>query len=221
MNTFFYVIYPYVCLSIMACGLPLRYLYAPGQWNARSSQFFERRLLLWGSTMFHVGILLSLGGHVVGLLIPSSLFAKMGISHELHVRVAFVAGQAVAPLVLTGLGLLIYRRLCLPTLRCTTSAGDWLALALVCVAALTGGYQVFVAHVSAFDTVAPWVQSVLALSPQPELMREVPLFLQIHVINGFTLAAVLPFTRLVHIFSAPVTYPVAAPVLYRQRYEHL
>ena len=66
MNTFFYVIYPYVCLSIMACGLPLRYLYAPGQWNARSSQFFERRLLLWGSTMFHVGILLSLGGHVVG-----------------------------------------------------------------------------------------------------------------------------------------------------------
>ena len=100
-------------------------------------------------------------------------------------------------------------------------AGDWLALVLVGVAALTGGYQVFIAHASALDTVAPWVQSVLTLNPQPQLMHEVPLFLQIHVINGFTLAATLPFTRLVHIFSAPITYPVAAPVLYRQRYEHL
>ena len=221
MNTFFYVIYPYVCLSIMACGLPLRYLYTPGQWNARSSQFFERRLLLWGSTMFHAGILLSLGGHVVGLLVPASVLAMLGVSHEMHESMAFLAGQAVTPLVLAGLGLLVYRRLRLPALRCTTSAGDWLALVLVGVAALTGGYQVFIAHASALDTVAPWVQSVLTLNPQPQLMRDVPLFLQLHVINGFALAATLPFTRLVHIFSAPVTYPVAAPVLYRQRYEHL
>ena len=46
----------------------------------------------------------------------------------------------------------------------------------------------------------------------------VPLFLQLHVLSGLTIFALLPFTRLVHIFSVPLSYVTFPFTIYRRRW---
>jgi nitrate reductase gamma subunit len=48
-------------------------------------------------------------------------------------------------------------------------------------------------------------------------MTEAPLSYQIHAVVGMALFALWPFTRLVHAFSAPVTYLFRPYIVYRSR----
>jgi len=44
----------------------------------RSRQLLERRLLKWGSPLFHYGALAAIGGRVLGILIPQSATGAVG-----------------------------------------------------------------------------------------------------------------------------------------------
>jgi nitrate reductase gamma subunit len=50
------------------------------------------------------------------------------------------------------------------------------------------------------------VQSILYLHPEPELVREVEGVYKLHLFLGMSVFLFFPFTRLVHIWSAPFTY---------------
>lgn len=215
---FSYVVYPYLCLAIMACGLVLRYIYAPEQWNARSSQLLEQRFLRVGAPLFHVGILLSFGGHIIGLVLPDAVLRFFGISMHAHALAASLAGKIIAPVVIVGLAILLYRRLSDKRVAATSSIADVLILLLIGINACTGFYQAYFAHYPVFSTVGPWLRTVLSLAPAPGLMVNVPSFLQLHIMSGFTIFALLPFTRLVHIFSVPVTWLRFPKTIYRKRY---
>ena len=52
-----WVVVPYVSLAIFVVGHYWRYKYDKFGWTTRSSQLYERRLLRWGSPLFHFGIL--------------------------------------------------------------------------------------------------------------------------------------------------------------------
>jgi nitrate reductase gamma subunit len=56
-----------------------------------------------------------------------------------------------------------------------------------------------------------------SLQPDPSLMSDVPFFFQLHVLTATTLFLLWPFTRLVHVFSAPLGYLVRPYVVYRSR----
>lgn len=213
-----FVVYPYVCLAVMACGLLLRYTYAQDQWNARSSQFLEARLLFLGGFIFHFGILLSLGGHIVGLVLPPEALRAVGISAQAHAAMAGIMGMLLAPMVLLGILILLLRRMTVTPVRVTTRCTDIIVLLLIGFNAATGLYQAYVAHFDAFTTIGPWLRGVLVFAPAPGRMVSVPLFLQLHVLSGLTIFALLPFTRLVHIFSAPLTYLAFPFTLYRRRW---
>ena len=58
---------------------------------------------------------------------------------------------------------------------------------------------------------------MLVLQPRPERMVEVAVSFKLHVIAGFLLLAIWPFTRLVHVVSAPVGYVTRPYVVYRSR----
>lgn len=221
MLDWFFGIYPYICLSVLAVGLVFRYVATPGQWNARSSELFERTALRIGSPVFHFAILLSFMGHVGGLLPPQKLLAAFGLSTDVHLAIATFMGKFLAPLVLAGLGLLLYRRLHVPEVRATTVPMDITVVVLILINASTGFYQAFIAHFGVFTTVAPWLRSVLTLSPDPTLMSTVPLFMQLHVVSACTLFALLPFSRLIHLFSAPFTYVIRPFIVYRKRYGNI
>ena len=69
--------------------------------------------------------------------------------------------------------------------------------------------------------VSPWLRSILTLRPDASLMSGVPLAFQIHVVAANLMFALWPFTRLVHVFSAPLGYLTRPYVVYRSRDERL
>jgi nitrate reductase gamma subunit len=48
-------------------------------------------------------------------------------------------------------------------------------------------------------------------------MEGVPLLFQLHVLSAWALFALWPFTRLVHVFSAPIGYLFRPYIVYRSR----
>src|SRR5690606_2714949 len=73
--------YPYLCLTVFLVGSWLRFDREQYTWKTGSSQLLRRRQLMWGSNLFHVGILIIFVGHAVGLLTPIWIFDAVGISH--------------------------------------------------------------------------------------------------------------------------------------------
>ena len=65
-DTFFWVLLPYVALTSFVVGHVWRYRRDGYTWTARSTQLLERRLLFVGSFAFHLGMLGVIGGHVIG-----------------------------------------------------------------------------------------------------------------------------------------------------------
>jgi nitrate reductase gamma subunit len=52
-----------------------------------------------------------------------------------------------------------------------------------------------------------WANGILTLDPAaPQLIKDVALVYKLHIILGLTLFLITPFTRLVHIWSAPVWF---------------
>jgi len=71
------------------------------------------------------------------------------------------------------------------------------------------------------ETISPWFRSLWVLHPRVELMTSIPAAFAVHIVLASLLFCLWPFTRLVHAFSAPVTYPLRPYVVYRSRDERL
>ena len=69
-NEFLFGFYPYLCMAVYFLGSWARFDRSQYTWRSQSSQFLRRRQLIWGSVLFHVGILLLFFGHFFGLLTP-------------------------------------------------------------------------------------------------------------------------------------------------------
>ena len=67
------------------------------------------------------------------------------------------------------------------------------------------------------ETISPWLRSIFTLNPKIDLMLGAPLDFQLHVIAGILLIAIIPYTRLVHMFSAPIGYVTRPYIVYRSR----
>ena len=91
-----WVAIPYASIAVFVVGHIWRYRYDKFGWTTRSSQTYENRLLRWGSPMFHLGILMVLAGHVVGLLIPREWLYAIGITEEAYHIGATVLGSFAA-----------------------------------------------------------------------------------------------------------------------------
>lgn len=221
MNEFFFCAWPYICLSIFTLGLLARYIATPGEWNSRSSNLFAKKSLMTGSYLFHYAIILTFFGHMIGLLIPQALLTQLGFNLQVHTVVAQVAGDILAPCVFIGLAILLARHFFSREVWATTLPMDLVVILLIMWLACTGGYQDYMGHYDAFDTVAPWVRGILTLQPRPELMADVPAYLKVHACVGFFILACIPFSRLVHFISFPFTWFLRPIVSYRRRYENL
>src|SRR5512142_793453 len=91
-NTALFGLYPYVCLSVFLIGSVLRFDRDQYTWRSQSSQLLRRKELIWGSNLFHVGILIIFAGHFVGLLTPVAVFEMLGISHTFKQVLAMSVG---------------------------------------------------------------------------------------------------------------------------------
>ncbi|MFF2516518.1 respiratory nitrate reductase subunit gamma [Streptomyces sp. NPDC058086] len=217
-----WVVLPYVALAVFILGHVWRYRYDKFGWTTRSSQLYESRLLRIGSPLFHFGILVVLLGHIGGLVIPKSWTETAGISeHTYHIG-AVVLGTIAGVATVGGLAILIYRRRTVGPVFSATTRNDkamYVSLALTIVLGLSatvaanvvgGGYDYR-------ETISPWFRSIFYLQPEPDLMADAPVLFQLHAISALLLFAFWPFTRLVHMLTAPVGYLTRPYIVYRSR----
>ncbi|MER5794446.1 respiratory nitrate reductase subunit gamma [Streptomyces sp. NPDC001980] len=221
MTTLLWGALPYTACALLVAGLAWRYRYDKYGWTSRSSQVYESRLLDIASPVFHYGILFVLAGHLVGLFVPASWTRSLGVGEHTYHLFSLYGGTLAGVLTVAGLALLLYRRRTrAPVLRATTTNDK--VMYLVLVAAIVLGMTAKLSHTSGdgYDyraTIAPWARSLFTLQPKTALMAGVPLLYRIHTVIGMLLIALVPYTRLVHMFSAPVLYLFRPYVVYRSR----
>ncbi|MGO8737422.1 respiratory nitrate reductase subunit gamma [Rhodoblastus sp.] len=203
--------YPYLCLTIFLLGSAIRFDREQYSWRSGSSQLLRRKQLLWGSNLFHVGILIIFLGHLVGLLTPIVVFETLGIPHFAKQLLAMAVGGIAGLMCLAGLLLLLQRRLTDPRIRKTSSFSDIAILYMLLAQLLLGLSTIFVSaqHLDGGEMVKfmTWAQGVLTLqSGNWQVVADVSPIFKMHLVLGMTIFLVFPFTRLVHIWSAPVWY---------------
>ncbi|KOR89546.1 respiratory nitrate reductase subunit gamma [Paenibacillus solani] len=221
LDQFLWVIFPYLCMVIFVGGHIYRYRHDQFNWTAKSSEFIEKKHLKLGSLMFHLGIIPVIGGHIAGLGIPKEWMEAIGVSDHLYHIGAMYIGSLFGFLTLGGMLLLTARRLTIRNVRKLSSASDIIVNLLLLFIVLMGMYSTIVTNVvdPAFDyrsTISVWFRNLFILRPDAGLMGTVPISFQIHILAGFFIFALWPFTRLVHVWSVPLNYVGRSYILYRK-----
>ena len=209
-NELLFQIYPYVALSVFFIGSLVRFDHSMYTWRSGSSQLLSSKGMRIGSNMFHVGILVVLGGHIVGLLTPHSVYTLF-ISQEHKQLLAMVVGGFFGFLCLIGMLILLWRHLFNPRIRATDNWRNVLLLVLLLAQLLLGLYSIVQSshHLdgSVMTLLADWAQRIATFrGGAAELISGVHWVYKAHIILGLTLFLVTPFTRLVHIWSIPLEY---------------
>lgn len=211
LNNALYGWYPYVALSVFLLGSVVRFDHSQYTWRTGSSQLLRRRQLSWGSNLFHLGILAIFGGHLVGLLTPVWIFEMLGVSHTFKQLLAMGFGGAAGVACWVGIALLAHRRLFDARIRANSSFADT-AILLLLWAQLTLGLATIPVSAQHLDggemlKFMAWAQGVLRLQPGiAAVVADVSPVFKLHLFLGMTVFLVFPFTRLVHVWSAPVWY---------------
>lgn len=211
MNEFFFGIYPYIALSVLLIGSIARYERDPFTWKTSSSQLLRRKQLVVGSILFHVGILVIFFGPLIGLLTPIDLFHALGVSNEFKQTLAVVAGGIAGVMALIGGLMLFHRRWTDPRIRKTSSFADIAILVLLLAQLILGIGTIFVSvqHLDGGEMVKfmTWAQKIFTFrSGAAAEIADVAMVFKLHLFLGLTIFLVFPFTRLVHMLSAPVRY---------------
>ena len=202
---FLFQVYPYICLTVLLVGSLIRFDQNQYSWKSDSSQLLRPNLLRWGSNLFHGGILFLFFGHLFGLFTPHAvygLFMSAATKQQLAVFLGGIAGA----ICFVGLSMLLYRRLVDHRIRHTSHPSD-IAILVILWVQLTVGlitlpYSWQHADGSVMLILADWAQRIMTLRPvDAAALATLPWPFLFHVVLGMTIFLILPFSRLVHVWS--------------------
>ncbi len=199
--------FPYTALVIFLVVTIVRYRRDPYSFSTLSSQFMETRVLFWGSVPFHLGLAVLFFGHLIAFAFPRHLT----MWNAVPVRLFILESTALAAGLLTlfGLGALIMRRIRSARLRANTSIMDIVVYAVLLIQISTGLWVALTLRWGSAwftHTAAPYLWSIVALSPDIQRVTELPLAAKAHIVGAWVLVALFGFTRLVHALVAPFPY---------------
>jgi nitrate reductase gamma subunit len=212
-DTIFHILfvwYPYVCLSAFIFGSLIRFDREQYTWKASSSQFLRKKQLAWGSNLFHIGILFLFLGHTVGLLTPTGLYSLV-ITPMQKQFIAIIAGGVAGVICFIGLSLLLHRRLFDARIRQTSTYMDLAVLGILWVQLVLGlvtlPYSLGHHDAEVMLTLSHWAQGIVTVHPvDAKTLQGLDWPYLVHLVLGMTIFLIFPFSRLVHIWSAPVWY---------------
>ena len=221
LHTFFFGIYPYLCLSVFLLGSLIRFDREQYTWRSGSSQLLRARQLRWGSNLFHIGILFLFAGHLVGLLTPHAVY-ELAIGAGTKQMLAIVSGGIAGAICFVGLSLLLHRRLSDPRIRRTSNPMDiailWLLWVQLVLGMITLPYSLAHRDGSVMVQLSEWAQHIVTFrGGAADFVAGVAWPYQLHVVLGLTIFLVFPFSRLVHVWSAPIWYVFRRPQIVRRR----
>jgi len=221
-NFLLFGIYPYVAIAVLLIASWIRFDREAYTWKADSSQVLSTKGFRLASNLFHVGVIFILMGHFVGLLMPEAIYHHF-ISSGAKQMLAMVSGGFFGVLCLIGLLLLIKRRMTDDRVRATSKTSDIVVLFLLLIQLVLGLLTIFssMSHLdgSVMIMLGNWAQSIVTFQgvQAAAAIEPVGILYKLHVLFGLTLLVVFPFTRLVHIISAPVWYLGRRYQIVRQR----
>jgi len=207
LNLFLFVGLPYMAFLVCTVGVIYRYRQRGFTVSSLSSQFLEGKNLFWGSVPFHVGILVVFLGHLATFLLPRATLAWNSIPVRLIILevTAFTFGLTV----LLGLAALMYRRFTTPRVRAVTTGMD-IVLELLLLAQIVFGLWIALGYrwgASWFASdLSPYLWSLFKLSPETSAVFALPWVIKAHIVGAFAIILIIPFTRLIHFFVAPLHY---------------
>jgi len=222
MDFFLFQIFPYIAGAFFILGSILRFDRDPYSWRSKSSQLLRKKQLIIGSVLFHLGIITILAGHAVGLLTPIAIFDALGISHGAKQILAITAGGIAGVFCFIGLVLLLHRRLFDPRIRATSSFSDIAVLIILLIQLCLGMWTITVSlhHLDGHEMVKfmEWAQHIVTFrGGAHEYITDVALVFKLHISLGLFILFIWPFTRLVHVFSAPLGFVIRPYQIVRKR----
>ena len=101
---------PYMVIVFCITATIWRYVTNPFSWTSKSSEMLEKRMLKWGSLLFHIGIFAVICGHIAGLLVPVEFYRWIGLSDEGYHLMAIAGGLPAGIIAFAGAVILLVRR---------------------------------------------------------------------------------------------------------------
>ncbi|GAB1470880.1 respiratory nitrate reductase subunit gamma [Chloroflexota bacterium] len=199
--------FPYAAIAISIAVTIYRFAFDPYSVSSQSSQFLENRTLFFGSVPWHYGLVTILLGHLTALLFPG--LWGMFTSNQTRLYVLEISGLALALMASVGLILLFYRRIINVRAHAVTSGLDWILLIFLFLQVGLGFWVAFYYRWGSdwyLHTAVPWLISLLKFQPNITSVVALPFWVKFHFLNGFVIALLLPFTRLVHLLVYPLSY---------------
>lgn len=210
LNVFFYDIYPYICATVFFLGSWLRYDYGQYTWRASSSQMLDKRGMVIWSNLFHIGILGIFFGHLFGMLTPHWMYAWF-LPIAVKQQMAMILGGVCGVLTLIGGAGLLWRRLTNQRVRATSTTPDIIIMSILLIQCLLGLSTI------PFSAQYPDGSEMMKLDSHSQ--HQMNAENKRHTTQHFRRPAaegdntlrpaiflLFPFTRLVHVWSAPFEY---------------
>jgi len=224
LNNMLFGIYPYIAIAIFLLGSLIRFDREQYTWKSDSSQLLRTSQLRWGSNLFHIGVLFLFFGHLAGLLTPHWLYESFGLSSPNKQMLAIISGGIAGLICLSGITLLVLRRLTDERIRATSKPMDIIILLWIFVTLVLGLISILFSldhkDGSVMLLLGHWAQSIVTFrAGAADALLTVPLIYKIHLMFGMTVFVLFPFTRLVHVWSgfAVVGYLTRSYQIVRQR----
>lgn len=212
LHGFLFQVYPYVCFTVFLAGSLIRFDQNQYTWKSDSSQLLRAGTLRWGSNLFHIGILFLFFGHLVGLFTPHAVYGQFMSAANKQV-LAVVMGGAAGAVCFVGLSLLLYRRIFDARIRLTSHPTDLAVLVILWIQLVVGlitlPYSLQHTDGSVMLILADWAQRIVTLRPvDAAALAVLPWPFLFHVVFGMTIFLLIPFSRLVHVWSgfAAITF---------------
>lgn len=206
-NTLLFIVLPYMALVLLILGSVYRYKYSGFKVSSLSSQFLEGKNLFYGSVPFHWGLVFLFFGHLIAFLFPRSVIAWNGL--PLRLFILELSAMAFAFLSLSGLLMLIIRRLGTPRLWYVTNKMDIVVYVLLLTQIISGIWLAFEYRwgSSWFASVlSPYLKSIFLFNPDITAVSALPALIKVHIISAFVIVGIIPFTRFMHFLVMPLAY---------------
>jgi len=206
-DSILFVMFPYCAVILAVIGGVYRYYADRFSYSSLSSQLLENRTLFWGAIPWHYGVVPVLLAHIAALIVPGWWGVLLG--DPIRLAVLELAGMSLGFMALAGIVILIARRLLHPRARAVTSVMDWLLTALLLLQVSLGVHIAFTYRWGSLwyhHTAVPWLRSLATLLPDAAPIVHLPAAVRAHMVIGFVIILLFPFTRLAHVFSFPLRY---------------
>ena len=222
LNDLLFGIYLYLTGAIFIIGSWIRFDRDQFSWKAGSSQMLSSKDFRKANNQFHIGILLLFVGHLFGLLTPPSVYHALGLSTQTKQILAMLAGGTFGIICFKGMTVLVKRRLTDARVRATGSKSDIFILLLIYVQLILGLLSITVSawHMdgSQMLLLGEWAQRIVTFrGGAADVVAGVHWLYKLHIFLGLTMFLVFPFTRLVHVWSAPIWYLGRSYQIVRQK----